>query len=272
MTAEPRWRQLRAGAVTLAAAEVGEPDRPAVVVAHGVGSSPRFVLEAFAPPLLAAGRRVVTYALRGHGGSSPAPDVASHHLDAHAADLAAVVSATGGNVEVVGGVSLGGHAAVRWAARTGFRGQVLACLPAWIGSSTAGEGPHAAVAAEVRAVGVAGMVARLRSDRSLQPWLRATLLRDLASHDPASLAAALVALDGAAGPTVAELRALPGPLGCVAWPDDPGHPLAVAHEWAATAARGRVEVISLAELQETRTRLGEAAVRALRLVPPSQRR
>jgi cytochrome c biogenesis protein CcmG, thiol:disulfide interchange protein DsbE len=188
---------------TLALAEVGEPTAPAWVLAHGVGSSARFVAAAFAGPVVAAGGRLVAYDLRGHGGSVTAPDVADHHLDVHVADLAAVVASVAGGSPpaVVGGISLGGHAAVRLVASGAVvPGGVLACLPAWTGRATPGEGPHAAVAAQVAAIGIAGILAQLRGDLALAGWLRRTLVTDYARHDPASLAAALRALDGGVAP------------------------------------------------------------------------
>lgn len=260
-----RTFHVRAGAQGLQAVELGDLAAPAVVLAHGVGSSPRFIQEAFGGPLEEAGWRLVTYALRGHQGSTPVEDPAGHDLDAQVADLDAVIRAAHGPVDVVGGVSLGGHIAVRWAATRRWEGALLACLPAWTGTVPAGSGPHAVVADEVRRVGVPGMLARLRASKDLQPWLRDTLLRDLASHDPASLTAALLALDGGCGPSTTDLQALAGPLVCVGWPDDPGHPLEVAEQWVSLAPRGHLEVIALSDLKGSRRRLGEAAVQGLRL-------
>jgi pimeloyl-ACP methyl ester carboxylesterase len=262
---------VRGGA--LAVAEVGDPDAPAWVIAHGVGSSARFVVAAFAGPVVAAGGRLLAYDLRGHGGSVTAPAIADHHLDVHVADLRAVVASLEGVPAVVGGVSLGGHAAVRLVAQGGLvPGAVLACLPAWTGPAIPGVGPHAAVAAQVAAVGVDGILAQLRGDLALAGWLRRTLVTDYARHDPASLAAALRALDGGEAPTVEELAALPAPLAVVAWPDDPGHPLAVAQRWVATASRATLAIVTIAALEPGVARLGEAAVAAVgELVTPSRR-
>jgi pimeloyl-ACP methyl ester carboxylesterase len=308
----------------LAAASVGAPAAPAWVIAHGVGSSARFVAQAFAGPVLAAGRRLVVYDLRGHGASSLARSVAEHHLDVHATDLLAVVAAVGAGVEVVGGVSLGGHAAVRAVVRgrlvvpaapaapaapatpatpattaaparsaapvgparpaapaaSAFVGlpaverdpqaawgpqlrAVLACLPAWTGPSVVGAGPHAAVAAQVRRIGIAAIIGQLRHDTALAGWLRTTLVTDYARHDPASLAAALLALDGGDAPGEEELAALPVPLALVAWPDDPGHPLAVAERWRALAGRSALRAITIDELEAGVERLGRQAVAAV---------
>jgi pimeloyl-ACP methyl ester carboxylesterase len=285
LTAGPVCRRrvpVRGG--TLAVAEIGEPTAPAWVLAHGVGSSARFVAAAFADAVVAAGGRLVVHDLRGHGGSVTAPDVADHHLDVHVADLAAVVAATagavaatagavgatagagqpGGGPAVVGGISLGGHAAVRLVSGGAVTPEVvLACLPAWTGAATPGEGPHAAVAAQVAAIGIDGILAQLRDDRALAGWLRRTLVTDYARHDPASLEAALCALDGGDAPSEAELAGLTVPLAVMAWPQDPGHPLAVAERWVALAPRAALGTVTIGELEAGVARLGRAAVAAV---------
>ncbi|MBW3659804.1 MAG: alpha/beta hydrolase, partial [Actinobacteria bacterium] len=165
----------------------------------------------------------------------------------------------------VAGISLGGHVAVAWAASVGaLRARaVVACLPAWTGRAVPGEGAHAAVAAEVARSGVDGMIASFREDHTMEPWLREVLLRDWPVHDPASLTAALTALDGGLAPTEVELRGLAVPLGLVAWPDDAGHPIAVAREWRDLAPRAVLEEIRLGDLAGSPAPLGAAALRAL---------
>lgn len=247
--------------VELAVAEIGGADRPAVVLAHGVGSSARFVAAACGPPLTAAGWRLVTYDARGHGASTPCPDPADHDLAAYVEDLEEVVAATGG-VAAVGGVSLGGHAALRCDAAE----PRVVCLPAWRGRATPGEGPHAAVAAEVRRIGIAEVIERLRADTAMPAWLRETLVTDYARHDAASLTAALLALDGGEAPDAAEVAGLDAPLGVVAWRGDPGHPFDVAEHLAATAPVATLTELALPDLEVALTRFGDAVVAALRSV------
>jgi pimeloyl-ACP methyl ester carboxylesterase len=246
--------------VVLAGAAVGPPAAQAVVLAHGVGSSARFVAAACAAPIVAAGWRLVVYDARGHGASTPCPDPADHHLDAHVADLervAAVVEP----IAAVGGISLGGHAALR----ADVPGDRVVCLPSWWGPSVRGEGVHAAVAAEVRAVGVLQVIERLRADTVLPGWLRETLVADYSRHDAASLAAALTALDGADGPSEADLDRLPAHVAVVAWRDDPAHPFEVAEHLAARLGpRGSLTELAIADLDASLTRLGDAIVRGLR--------
>lgn len=244
--------------VELAVAELGAGDRPAVVLAHGVGSSARFVAAAFGPSLLAAGWRLVTFDARGHGGSGPCRQPADHHLDAYAADLTAVVASTA-DVAAVGGISLGGHAALRW---SGAAPRIV-CLPAWRGRAAPGQGPHAVVADEVRRVGIGRVIERLRGETAMPTWLRDTLVTDYPRHDLASLTAALLALDGGTAPDDAEIAALPVPIGVVAWRDDPGHPFAVAEALAAAASRATLTELALTDLDVDLTRFGAAVVAAL---------
>ena len=259
---EVRRRRVAVADGSLAVAELGAPQAPAWGLAHGMGSSARFMAAAFAAPVVRAGWRLVAYDLRGHGASSPARRVEQHHLDVHAADLASVVASVAGPVTVVGGVSLGAHAAVRAASNGVVTEMVLACLPAWIGTATPGRGPHAATAARIATEGTAPMIAALRTDEVLAPWLRATLLADYPRHDPASLDAALRSLDGAEAPSYSELRGLRSPLVVLGWPDDPGHPLAVARRWADLAPRSSQLTLTIRSLDVAVTRLGAAAVKA----------
>lgn len=256
------------GRVTLPVAAIGHPSAPAVVLAHGVGSSARFVAAACASPLTEAGYRLVVLDQRGHGDASPCPDPADHALDRYAADLAAVVASVPGEVAAVGGISLGGHAAVR----ADLPHPRLVALPGWTGARSPGEGPHAVIAAEVRRDGVTALTDRLRRDRAMPAWLRDTLVTDYDRHDPASLAAALLALDGADGPTLEEVGALATPRGpgltLVAWPDDPGHPLAVAQAWA-THAGAPLEQLRVTDPDDRLTRLGDALAAALSACPPA---
>ena len=240
----------------------GDLRAPRVLLQHGVGSSCTYLDEAVAPPLVTAGWCVVVADLRGHGAAAAVRDAVRHGLDRRVADVAALATAVG--AVAVGGVSAGGHAAVAAVARGIVDVErVVAALPAWTGRAVPGEGPHAAVAAEVRAHGVPGMVARLRDEPGLRPWLRRVLLRDLQAGDTASVEAALLALDGGLAPTLAELRSLPVPLGVVGWPDDPGHPLEVAQQWAAAVPEATLVTTTLDAPDDDQFALGSAMAAAL---------
>jgi pimeloyl-ACP methyl ester carboxylesterase len=245
----------------LAVYDKGDPVLPAAVVAHGVGSTARFVREAFAGPLADVGYRLVSYDLRGHGRSDPARRVADHDRRVHASDLGRVVDSVG--ARIAGGISLGAHAAATWAARSApdLDGLVL-CVPALTGRVAPGEGPHAALAAEVRDVGVAGLLERIASDGEIRPWLAELLLRDWGGQDAESLAAALLSLDGGEGPSLGELARITVPTGVTAWPDDPGHPLRTAESWIEALPQAALVRIALDDVGGDPAVLGRSALQA----------
>lgn len=251
-----------ADGVRIATTAVGDPDAPIVLFGHGVGSSSRFLLDAFGPPLVGAGWQVVAHDLRGHGASTPCLQPSDYDLDRLVQDLDRLVEVFA--PRVLAGVSLSAHVAVRYAAKTPqVSPAVVACLPAWTGASEPGVGPHAVVADTVGAAGVPAMIEHFATDGGLRPWLRDVLVRDWAIHDEPSLVAALRSLDGGGAPTLSDLRALAAPLALVGWPDDPGHPLEVAQAWRDAARQAWLEPIALADLEGDLTRFGEAAVAAL---------
>lgn len=246
----------------MATTAVGDPEAPVLLFGHGVGSSSRFILDALAPPLVQEGWQVIAHDLRGHGRSTPCTAPTDYALPRLVADVAAMVESF--RPRVVAGVSLSGHVAVQYAAGAGVGlDGVVACLPAWSGASIPGEGPHAVVADTVDEVGVDVMVERFASDEGIRPWLRHVLVRDWPIHEPASLRAALRSLDSGVAPTTDTIAGLPVPLGVVAWPDDPGHPLEVARVWADTAPIAVLADLTLADLDDDLTAFGRAAATAL---------
>jgi pimeloyl-ACP methyl ester carboxylesterase len=220
------------------------------VVLPGAGSSADFVRRAFLRPLREAGYGLVAPE------PVPGPDLvrASFRvLDAAAAEY-------GPRLRLVGGVSLGAHTAARWAAACGpgLDGVVLV-LPAWTGTPGAVATATAASAELVDLLGTAGALA---AAGTAVGWVAA----ELAAAWPAygdGLAASLRAAAVAPGPSRAELAALPVPAGLVAFPDDPLHPAAVAHEWAAAIPRAAVRELPLAAPAADRSVLGATALAAL---------
>ncbi len=98
------------GGVALAVEDWGEQDEPAVVLVHGLGQN-RASWKRTVRDLVEAGRRVVTFDLRGHGASGRPPD-GRYDLTAYAGDLVAVLDSLPTRPVVVGALVGGWIAAV----------------------------------------------------------------------------------------------------------------------------------------------------------------
>jgi pimeloyl-ACP methyl ester carboxylesterase len=224
-------------------------DQVAVVMA-GAGSSADFVRRAFLRPLREAGYGLV----------APEPVPGADLVRASFRALDAAAAEYGPRLRLVGGVSLGAHTAARWTAASGLGlDGVVLVLPAWTGTPGAVATATAASAELVDLLGTAGALA---AAGTAVGWVAA----ELAAAWPAygdGLAASLRAAAGAPGPTLAELAALPVPAGLVAFPDDPLHPAAVAHDWAAAIPRAAVRELPLGAPAADRSVLGATALAAL---------
>ncbi len=99
-----RWRTVDSGGVRLAVYEWGEPDHPALLVAHG-GFDFAGTLDTFAPRLAAGGYRVISWDHRGHGDSE---HTALYSWAADVRDAAAVLSSISHKAIPVVGHSKGG--------------------------------------------------------------------------------------------------------------------------------------------------------------------
>src|SRR5512144_1460770 len=141
--------------VTLSVTEGGDPNGPATVLAHGAGSSADFALRVFAP----LPGRLVAYDLRGHGASTPIREKSLLSLDAHVVDLATVAAAV--SARAVAGLSLGGHAAARWAAGRDLDAVVIG-MPGWLGPPDAVAAANARQAAELADMGTEAALRRIR--------------------------------------------------------------------------------------------------------------
>lgn len=220
--------------------------RPRAVVAHGSGSSPDFVRRAFGPALDDAGFALVT-------------------VDERSGDVSVVLAALRSAVEstsaaLVGGVSLGAHAAAMLAAERGDLAGVLLVLPAWTGRPGAVARLSDAAADEVERQGLAAAVTRVAD----QGWVGAELAAAWPGYGQAGLVRALRATALSAGPDDATLAAISAPVGLVGLRDDPFHPVEVARRWAGLVPRSALEELGGDAPGADRGVLGRAAVRAWR--------
>lgn len=253
------WR-LDLGDVSLAVNERGEPHAPAVVVAHGVGSTGEFAARCWAG-CVEAGYRLVTYDLRGHGDSTPLADPADHTIACHLDDLRAV--ATEARARVVGGTSLGAHVAAAYAA-AGTVDALLLAIPGTLGQGTPTSLANDAMAEEIEATGVPATLGRIAADDAVPRWVVIELERSWPRHEPESLVAALRAVAAEEAPDATLAATTAAPTGVVGLVDDPAHPFAAAEAYATRLPRAALESLTLAEWGERRAILGDAALAACR--------
>jgi pimeloyl-ACP methyl ester carboxylesterase len=106
--------QLERGGVSLAGSDSG--DGSPVVLLHGLTATRRYVVMG-SKSLERSGHRVISYDARGHGRSSPAPDVAAYGYEELGLDLVAVLDSLGVERAVLAGASMGAHT-ILWLALT----------------------------------------------------------------------------------------------------------------------------------------------------------
>jgi pimeloyl-ACP methyl ester carboxylesterase len=256
-TAGPAQRTTPApGTLTGMWIRYGEVGAPAAVVLPGSGSTAEFVARAFARPLTATGRALVT--------ADPPPARPDAPDPADAWGLALDDLATREPVTLVGGVSLGAHAAARWASRRpGATGGLLLVMPAWTGPPDAVAAVSGATADEIDRLGVEALLARLRTMPTETEWVVDELHTAWRRRGRAALAAELHGVAASRGPDVGELRRIAVPCGVVALAGDPLHPAAVAATWAAELPVAGLVTVDHPAVDADRAALGSAALRAL---------
>jgi pimeloyl-ACP methyl ester carboxylesterase len=258
-TAGPAQRTTPApGTLTGMWIRYGEVGAPAAVVLPGSGSTAEFVARAFAAPLAAAGHALVT--------ADPPPSRPGVTDPAEAWGLA-LDALAGEPLALVGGVSLGAHAAARWAARRpGAAGGLLLVMPAWTGPPDAVAAVSGATADEVDGLGVEAVLARLRdlaTHTTEAAWVVDELHTAWRRRGRAALVAELHGVAASPGPDLGELRRIAVPCGVVALAGDPLHPASVAADRAARLPAAGLVTVDHPAVAADRATLGSAALRAL---------
>jgi pimeloyl-ACP methyl ester carboxylesterase len=243
-------RQFVAGRTPALRGETGTGEGPTIVLCHGLTATRGLVIHG-SQALARAGYRVVLYDARGHGKSDAAPVGEGYGYPQLVADLETVTDAEAGKGPIfLSGHSMGAHTAIAFALR---HPQRLAGLIA-IGPTYAAPADEQALAYwdgladALEAGGVDGFVERI--DRSLgtdPAWrdsvLRFTRERMLRHRDLDAVAAALRGVPRSAPfENLEALAKLEVPTLVVASHDaaDPGHPYAVAREYAERLPRARL--------------------------------
>lgn len=254
-------------------------DGPGVaVVAPGAGSTPDFLHRAMGSALDAAGITLVTTS-----GRSGSADQIAAEIDAIVEDA----QAGGSLVRLVGGVSVGAHAAASWASGRPDEpaGPALALwLPAWTGiadqpgetgevgetheagstGEAAGQVMTAWAAQQVTALGSAAVLADLDRDDDLrEDWVTRELVRAWPTFGDDALIRILAEASQSAAPRSGELQRIALPTVVYGLAGDPFHPLATAVRWARAIPGARLLVADRSVGRSGVGALGIAATIAL---------
>ncbi len=234
--------------MTLSGTETG--DGPAVVLAHGLTATRRYVVMG-SSSLQRAGHRVLAYDARGHGVSSPAETPDAYRYEDLGADLEAVLDHAGVQRAVVAGASMGAHT-LTWLAlhRPERVAGLVIITPAFSGSEdtdTERLDRWDALSDGLRRGGIDGFVAAYGEPDVPDKW-RETIIKvirqRLALHaHPEALADALRAVPRSKPfGSLDDLGAITVPTVVVASGDeaDPEHPQAVGEAFAAAIPGARL--------------------------------
>jgi pimeloyl-ACP methyl ester carboxylesterase len=239
MTSQAAALSVPADGVQLSGEESGKGTP--VVLLHGLTATRRYVVMG-SRALERSGHRVIAYDARGHGRSTAAAGRA-YGYEYLAADLAAVLDATGVQRAVLAGASMGAHTALRFALQAPERVAALALItPSYEPSRPRAVGELVrwdALAQGLREGGVEGFVRAYDLATVPEAW-RATvetvLRQRLSAHEhPEAVAQALEVVPRSRPfEDMAQLASVDVPTVVVASRDeaDPGHPLEVGERYA----------------------------------------
>ena len=243
----PLQFELKSGSVTLRGEQAGEGE--AVVLLHGLTATRRYVVMG-SHYLPNHGRRTVAYDARGHGESGPAAEHDAYEYSDLVADLGCVLDELGLERAMLAGASMGAHTAVAFALAHPERVSGLGLItPAFDGRvREEGLAEWDALADGLERGGVEGFVEAWTPPKDERWRETATLVvrQRLARHrHPEAVADALrVVPRSKPFESLEQLDGLEVPALVVGSRDesDPGHPLAVAEEYARRLPRARLLV------------------------------
>ena len=233
--------------VALAVEEAG--DGPPIVLAHGLTATRRYVVHG-SRMLERTGHRVIAYDARGHGDSEPAPDPAAYEYADLVADLERLLDERGVDEAVLVGVSMGAATMLAFTVRAPARVRALVQVtpPPLDGrGEDVDEERWHALADGLEQHGVEGFM-RAYGDPPVEERFRGLILQAIRQRierhrHPEAVAAALRVVPRSRPVESAEaLAEVEVPTFVVASRDelDPGHPYAVAEEYARRIPRAEL--------------------------------
>lgn len=236
-----------ADGVQLAVEQAGEG--PPVVLLHGLTATRRYVVMG-SRLLERSGHRVISYDARGHGQSTPAPSPDVYGYDRLAADLEAVLDALEIERATLAGASMGAHTALRLALVKPARVAALALItPAYDPDAPPNIDDWDALARGLRQGGIDGFLGAYDLQAIPERWrstVAQVIRQRLRAHEHLQAVADALEAVPRSRPfeSFADLRRIDAPALIVASRDepDPGHPLAVAEEYARSIPGSRLLV------------------------------
>lgn len=240
------------GSQDVALAVSDDGDGIAVVLAHGLSATRRYVVMG-SRGLQRSGHRVIAYDARGHGGSAPAPSAGDYGYDRLCADLVAVLDAHDLRRAVLVGVSMGAHTILRAALEEPERVVGLVVVTPAYDPVTHDDvrrlRRYDALADGLRDRGVEGYVAAYDVQRLPAAWRDSVLTflrQSMSRHEhPGAVADALRAVPHSRPfEDLHALELIECPAAVVASRDeaDPGHPLTLGETYAELLPGGRLVV------------------------------
>jgi pimeloyl-ACP methyl ester carboxylesterase len=243
----PEPFEIERDGVTISGETAG--DGPDVVLLHGLTATRRYVVMG-SNALPRAGYRVTTFDARGHGESSPGADPASYEYRDMVADLEAVLDHLGADRAALGGASMGAHCTMAFALAFPERVPALVQItPAYDGRPREHSSDLAAwdrLADGLESGGIDGFLEAWNP--SIDPrWMDTAMTvarQRLERHrhldavaDALRVVPRSIVFEG-----LEELEAVELPTLVVASRDeaDPGHPYAIAEEYAERLPNGRL--------------------------------
>lgn len=243
----PEPFEIERDGVTLAGETAGEG--PDVVLLHGLTATRRYVVMG-SKALPRAGYRVTTFDARGHGESSPAGDPGAYEYRDMVADLEAVLAHLGAERAALGGASMGAHTTIAFALAFPERVAALVQItPAYDGRPRENSADLAAwdrLADGLSEGGVQGFLDAWNPQVD-ERWMETAMTvarQRLERHrhldavaDALRVVPRSIVFEG-----LEELEVVEIPTLVVASRDeaDPGHPYAIAEEYAERLPQGRL--------------------------------